>query len=107
MNRSSNLQERAASVVRLRTMEETTDGFAIAEVDLKLRGPGDILGVRQSGLPEFRFVDLVQDTPIIVQARNDAFAMLDRDPQLRMPEHAATRAELNRRAQHLSYVDVA
>ena len=107
ISRSSSAQERAASVVRLRTMEQTTDGFAIAEVDLKLRGPGDILGVRQSGLPEFRFVDLVQDTPIIVQARNDAFAMLDRDPQLRMPEHAATRAELNRIALHQSYVDVA
>jgi ATP-dependent DNA helicase RecG len=107
INRSSNAQERAASVVRLRTMEETTDGFAIAEVDLKLRGPGDVLGVRQSGLPEFRFVDLVQDTPVIVRARNDAFALLDHDPQLRKPEHAATREELIRVAEHKSFLGVA
>ena len=107
MKRQSTAQERAASVVRLRTMEETTDGFAIAEVDLKLRGPGDVLGVRQSGLPEFRFVDLVQDTPIIVRARNDAFAVLDRDPQLRRPEHTATRAELVRIAEHQSFLGVA
>jgi ATP-dependent DNA helicase RecG len=107
INRSSNAQERAASVVRLRTMEETTDGFAIAEVDLKLRGPGDVLGVRQSGLPEFRFVDLVQDTPVIVRARNDAFALLDHDPQLRKPEHAATREELIRVTEHKSFLGVA
>ncbi len=107
VNRSSSAQERAAAVVRLRTMEQTTDGFAIAEVDLKLRGPGDILGVRQSGLPEFRFVDLVQDTPVIVQARNDAFALLDSDPQLRRPEHVATRNELRRIWEHQSFLGVA
>jgi ATP-dependent DNA helicase RecG len=107
INRSSNAQERASSVVRLRTMEETTDGFAIAEVDLKLRGPGDVLGVRQSGLPEFRFVDLVQDTPVIVRARNDAFALLDHDPQLQKPEHAATREELIRVTEHKSFLGVA
>jgi ATP-dependent DNA helicase RecG len=88
-------------------MEQTTDGFAIAEVDLKLRGPGDLLGVRQSGLPEFRFVDLVQDTPIIVRARTDAFALLDRDPQLRSPENAATRNELIRISEHQSFLGVA
>lgn len=107
INRSSRAQERAASVVRLRTMEETTDGFAIAEVDLKLRGPGDVLGVRQSGLPDFRFVDLVQDTSIIVRARNDAFALLDSDPQLRRPEHAPTRAELVRITEEQRFIGVA
>ena len=107
INRSGAAQERAASVIRLRTMEQTTDGFAIAEVDLKLRGPGDLLGVRQSGLPEFRFVDLVQDTPIIVRARTDAFALLDRDPQLRSPENTATRNELIRISEHQSFLGVA
>ena len=107
INRSGAAQERAASVIRLRTMEQTTDGFAIAEVDLKLRGPGDLLGVRQSGLPEFRFVDLVQDTPIIVRARTDAFALLDHDPQLRSPENTATRNELIRISEHQSFLGVA
>ena len=68
-------------------MEETTDGFRIAEVDLNLRGPGDMLGTRQSGLPEFRFVDLVADTPLIAVARDAAFALLRRDPRLEQAEH--------------------
>lgn len=87
-------EDRAASAIRLKTMEETTDGFRIAEVDLKLRGPGDVMGVRQSGLPEFRFVDLVADTPMIAQAREAAFGLLDRDPHLRAAEHRATKDRL-------------
>ena len=77
-----------ATVVRLKTMEDTTDGFQIAEVDLKLRGPGDILGTRQSGLPEFKYTDLISDGDIITVARKEAFAMIDDDPHLRKPEHA-------------------
>ncbi|MGV3753936.1 MAG: ATP-dependent DNA helicase RecG [Verrucomicrobiota bacterium] len=54
---------------RMKVMEETTDGFRIAEADLELRGPGDLLGRVQSGLPPFRFANLVQDLPLIEQAR--------------------------------------
>ncbi|MCX6893359.1 MAG: hypothetical protein NTX51_17865 [Verrucomicrobia bacterium] len=50
-------------------MEQTTDGFRIAEEDLKLRGPGELLGQQQSGLPQFRFGDLATDLPLIMQAR--------------------------------------
>jgi ATP-dependent DNA helicase RecG len=54
---------------RLRVLEQTTDGFRIAEEDLKLRGPGELLGQQQSGLPKFRFGDLATDLPLIMKAR--------------------------------------
>jgi len=55
---------------RLRVLEETTDGFRIAEADLRLRGPGELLGQQQSGMPRFRFGDLVEDLDLIRQARD-------------------------------------
>jgi len=58
-------------------MEETTDGFRIAEADLELRGPGDLLGRVQSGLPPFRFADLVQDLPLVELARQLATQRLN------------------------------
>ncbi|MEY3386495.1 MAG: hypothetical protein RIR53_1306 [Bacteroidota bacterium] len=94
VTRSSSNEDALAAVVRLRTMEQTTDGFKVAEVDLRLRGPGDVMGTRQSGLPEFRFADLVSDASIIVQARTDAHALLAADPHLRAPEHAALRRQV-------------
>jgi ATP-dependent DNA helicase RecG len=62
---------------RLRALEETTDGFRIAEADLSLRGPGELLGQRQSGLPRFRFADFTTDLPLIPQAREIAARLLD------------------------------
>jgi ATP-dependent DNA helicase RecG len=61
---------------RLRVLEETIDGFRIAETDLKLRGPGELLGQQQSGLPRFRFGDLAEDLSLIRQARELAAAVL-------------------------------
>jgi ATP-dependent DNA helicase RecG len=57
---------------RLRVLEETTDGFRIAEADLKLRGPGELLGQQQSGLPKFRFGDLQSDLDLLQLARHIA-----------------------------------
>ncbi|MGE5479799.1 MAG: ATP-dependent DNA helicase RecG [Chloroflexota bacterium] len=71
-----------ALFVRLKTMEETTDGFKIAEIDLKLRGPGDMLGTRQSGLPLFKYVDLAADADIIAEANELAKKIVERDPKL-------------------------
>ena len=67
---------------RLRILRETDDGFRIAEEDLKLRGAGELLGTRQSGLPEFRLADLAVHDDLLATARDDARLILDRDPEL-------------------------
>lgn len=72
---------------RLKTMEETNDGFRIAEADLKLRGPGDFLGTKQSGLPDFKFADIVEDQFLLAQAKAKAAALLEEDPELESPDH--------------------
>lgn len=100
--------EQKATITRLKTMQETTDGFKIAEVDLQLRGPGDVLGTRQSGLPEFVFTNLVTDGATIRLAREEAFALVDTDPHLRKPEHEALRREFLRQyREDFGYLDVA
>ena len=63
-------------------MRETEDGFLIAEEDLRLRGAGEILGTRQSGLPELRFVDFTEHADLIELARDDARLIITRDPEL-------------------------
>ncbi|MBS1538021.1 MAG: ATP-dependent DNA helicase RecG [Bacteroidetes bacterium] len=106
--KEQDLSERKASIIRLKTMEETTDGFKIAEVDMKLRGPGDVMGTRQSGLPDFEFTDLVRDFEVIEIAKQEAFALIDADPHLRKPEHEETRIEFLRQyAGEKGFFDVA
>ena len=72
---------------RLKVMEKTTDGFVIAEEDLAIRGPGDFLGTRQSGLPDFRIASIIRDARILNDAKEDAFQLAERDPFLEKPEH--------------------
>jgi ATP-dependent DNA helicase RecG len=67
---------------RLQIMEETTDGFRIAEEDFKIRGPGNIFGTEQSGLPPLRFASLETDYELLTQARNDAARLIKEDPTL-------------------------
>lgn len=76
---------------RLKAMVETTDGFKIAEIDLQLRGPGDFLGTRQSGLPEFRLANIVEDQDILNATRAAAFQLTETDPQLALPENKLIR----------------
>ena len=83
--------------VRLRAMERTSDGFQIAEEDLNLRGPGEFFGIRQSGLPDFRVAHLVRDTPILIEARKEAFQLIQEDPELAHPSHAALKNNLRKR----------
>ncbi|HVZ38748.1 MAG TPA: ATP-dependent DNA helicase RecG [Candidatus Kapabacteria bacterium] len=107
MSQNEARQERKAVIRRLQAMVETNDGFRISEIDLELRGPGDIVGTRQSGIPEFRHANLVTDGPIITQARKAAFAVVADDPELAKPEHAGIRdvfREATRRA--MIYADV-
>ncbi|MFC1524880.1 ATP-dependent DNA helicase RecG [Planctomycetota bacterium] len=68
---------------RLRVMEATNDGFKIAEEDLRIRGPGEFLGTRQSGLPEFKIADLTHDFSILQETRQAAFKLMRDDPQLK------------------------
>ncbi|MEK6539525.1 MAG: ATP-dependent DNA helicase RecG, partial [Deltaproteobacteria bacterium] len=74
---------------RLKVMEETNDGFRIAEEDLKIRGPGDFLGTRQSGLPDFRIADIMTDAAMLKKARDEAFNLIRNDPALEREEHSA------------------
>ncbi|MBI2900092.1 MAG: ATP-dependent DNA helicase RecG [Planctomycetes bacterium] len=67
---------------RLRAFLSTADGFKIAEADMKIRGPGELFGTRQSGMPEFRAADPVSDLQLLAWAREDAFALVERDPAL-------------------------
>jgi ATP-dependent DNA helicase RecG len=73
---------------RLAAMEETNDGFRIAEIDLELRGPGDFLGTRQSGVPEFRLANIVEDQELLQEARDAAMQLIEADPELAHPDHA-------------------
>ncbi len=72
---------------RLQTMTQTNDGFQIAEVDLKLRGPGDLMGTQQSGLLNLKIADVVKDSSLLESARHHAIRLLKKDPNLELPEH--------------------
>jgi ATP-dependent DNA helicase RecG len=95
------------SKIRLETMCKTNDGFEIAEVDLKLRGPGDIMGKQQSGVLHLQIADLVRDKDILLVARNEALKLLKRDPSMTFPEHQALRAvfiELSKKKNIWNYI---
>jgi ATP-dependent DNA helicase RecG len=87
----SNAQQRLAALVN------SHDGFVIAEEDLRIRGPGEFLGLRQWGLPEFRAASLVRDTQLLEQARQEAAALLEQDPTLSLPQHRVFKAAMFRR----------
>ncbi len=84
-------------VQRLDVMVRTTDGFEIAEEDLRLRGPGEFLGTKQSGLLKLRIANIVGDSRILIDAREAAFRLLEADPGLRSPEHRLLGEDLRRR----------
>ena len=79
---------------RLKILRETDDGFIIAEEDLRLRGAGELLGVRQSGMPEFRFADLSVHGELLAVARDDAKLVLSQDAELKSPRGEALRVLL-------------
>ncbi|MBM3560690.1 MAG: ATP-dependent DNA helicase RecG, partial [Alphaproteobacteria bacterium] len=79
---------------RLKVLRESDDGFRIAEEDLRLRGAGDVLGTRQSGLPEFRLADLAAHAELLAMARDDAALVVGRDPALANPRGEALRTLL-------------
>lgn len=82
---------------RLRTLEETEDGFEISEADLKLRGPGEIYGTKQHGLPELKIADPLHDQWLLKLAREDAFQIVAQDPSLSSHENRTIVSNLRRR----------
>jgi ATP-dependent DNA helicase RecG len=92
---------------RLRVLVRTTDGFALAEHDARLRGAGQFFGTRQHGLGELRFGDLIADAELLEKARKDAFGLVAADAGLRQPEHALLRkAVLERYGKTLELAEV-
>jgi ATP-dependent DNA helicase RecG len=87
-------QEGAAENERLQAFIATTNGFELAEKDFELRGPGELLGTRQHGLPPLRMADLRRDSPIVLEARANAQALVAADPELNAPEHALLRRQV-------------
>jgi ATP-dependent DNA helicase RecG len=79
---------------RLRIMEQSNDGFRIAEADLEIRGPGEFMGTRQSGFPDFRVANILRDGRFLNDARTEAFQLVEKDPRLGRPEHAVLREVL-------------
>jgi ATP-dependent DNA helicase RecG len=84
-------------IEKLQVLERTNDGFLVAEEDLRRRGPGEMAGVAQSGLPDLRMADLLADTQTLAHAREDAFALIDGDPELQREEHRGLREWLRER----------
>ncbi len=95
------------SKTRMETMVSTNDGFEIAEVDLKLRGPGNLMGTQQSGVLNLQIADIVRDRDILALARNHASKILKEDAPLQKPEHATLRAvyiELTKKKNIWNYI---
>ena len=86
--------ETDSSSERLEAISSTTDGFSIAEKDLDIRGPGELLGTRQSGLPELRFGNIARDFSIMEEARLEAFSLVKEDPSLLKEQNAGVKAAL-------------
>lgn len=95
----------AAEHQRLAVLAKTTDGFKVAEEDLRIRGPGEMLGLRQHGLPELRVADLIEDADLLRLAQRDAGQIVRGDPGLRRAEHEGLRAALVSR--HVEMLQVA
>jgi ATP-dependent DNA helicase RecG len=88
------------SRVRLETMVRTNNGFEIADVDLKLRGPGDLMGTQQSGLADLLIADLSKDAPILTMARDAAQLLLQDDPDLSQAQHAMVLRQIKNQKKH-------
>ena len=83
---------------RLAIMEQSNDGFRIAEEDLRLRGPGDLIGVHQAGFIDLKLANLVRDADTLAAARQAALTLLKKDPELTKPAHAAIKAKIQRQS---------
>ncbi len=88
--------EKYKSQIRMQAMAEYTSGFDLAEIDLKLRGPGDIFGTKQSGMPELRYADLARDSEILIEAKKCAFEIIEKDLKLNSPANQLIKEQLKK-----------
>ncbi len=93
----------AEARTRIQALVKTNDGFRLAEVDLRLRGPGEIAGTRQSGNIQFRIADPIEDIQLMELARHTAESILQQDPQLERPEHHALKKYLEEEKSNLGW----
>ncbi len=99
--------ERNKAAIRINAMTKYSDGFKLAEIDLKLRGPGDIFGTRQSGLPALKYCDLVEDANLLYKAKDSAFEVINKDPELKTAENQILKEKiLTDYKSHLKFVKV-
>ena len=91
---------------RIKTMVDTTDGFRIAETDLRLRGPGDLQGLRQSGILALKLADIVDDEPIVRAARESVQEILEEDPELNNIDNACLRLHLQKNKRGLAWCKI-
>jgi ATP-dependent DNA helicase RecG len=89
--------------IRLETMVRTNNGFEISEIDLQLRGPGDITGTQQSGVLDLKLADLAKDQIILSEARNTVIELFSEDPRLEKPEHSVLKAYLQKIERGISF----
>ena len=89
-------------------MVKSNDGFKVAEIDLKLRGPGNIFGTEQSGFPDLKFADLTEDYELIIKTKKIAFELIKKDSQLLLPDNKIVRENLTAHySENLKYAKTA
>lgn len=100
--------ERNRAISRLQAMVQYTSGFDISEIDMKLRGPGDIFGTKQSGFPELKYADIIKDTDILIEAKVAAFEIIEKDPHFSSSENRLIKENLIKNySQNFSYAKIA
>ena len=105
---SSSMLDKYKSAIRLQTMVNTNNGFEIAETDLKLRGPGDIFSTKQSGFPDLKYADIVNDTELLSLTKKIAFDLINKDPSLDSEKNYVIRKNLIRHfSENLKYAKIA
>ena len=91
---SPDQMEKNKTAARMQAMIKYSSGFDLSEIDLKLRGPGDIFGTKQSGFPELKFADIIKDSDLVLTAKKAAFKLIDEDPKLSSQTHQIIRKNL-------------
>ena len=100
--------EKYKSAIRLQTMINHSNGFKVAEVDMKLRGPGDIFGTKQSGFPNLKFIELIEDHELIFKIKNISFDLINTDPMLKLPKNKIIKDNLMAHySDNLKYAEIA